>query len=114
MLALAAAGVWCARTRASLVIAATVLVCWVLALGEAGYLYPLAKKVFPWIGIARFPVKFTMLTSFLVPLLAAGAVQKIQAGTDARARRGILVSGGIFLALAAGLVVFARENPFPA
>jgi hypothetical protein len=112
VLALAAAGVWCARARAGLVMAATVLVCWVLALGDAGHLYPLAKKVFPWIGIARFPVKFTILTSFLVPLLAAGAVQKIQANADDRARRGILVSGGIFLALAAGLVIFARENPF--
>jgi hypothetical protein len=92
---------------------ATVLVCWVLALGEAGHLYPLAKKVFPWIGIARFPVKFTILTSFLVPLLAAGAVQKVGTKADDCARRGILISGGIFLALAAGLVVFARANPFP-
>jgi hypothetical protein len=113
VLALAAAGVWLVRTRANVVIAAAILCCWVLALGEAGHFYPLAKKVFPWIGIARFPVKFTTLTSFLVPLLAAWAVQKIQTDTGARVRRSIAFIGGIFLALAAGLVIFAQENPFP-
>ena len=113
VLVLAVAGVWLTRSRASFVIAASTLVCWVLALGDAGHLYPLAKKVFPWIGIARFPVKFTILTSFLVPLLAARAVQKIQTDADARIRRSVIFIGGIFLALAAGLVFFARQNPFP-
>ena len=113
VLALAFAGVWLARSRMSLLIAATTLSCWVLALGEAGHLYPLAKKVFPWIGIARFPVKFTTLTSFLVPLLAAWAIQKIQTNPDARTRRRVIFSGGLFLTLAAGLVFFARQNPLP-
>lgn len=112
VLALALAGVWLAHTRISRVIAATILGCWVLALGEAGHLYPLAKKVFPWIGIARFPVKFTTLTSFLIPLLAAWAIQKIQTNTDPRTRRRVIFSGGIFLMLAVGLVCFARQNPF--
>ena len=113
VLVLAVAGVWLTRSRAGFVIAAATLVCWVLALGDAGHLYPLAKKVFPWIGIARFPVKFTTLTSFLVPLLAAWAVQKIQADADARIRRSVIFIAGIFLALATGLVFFARQNPFP-
>ena len=113
VLALALAGAWLARTRVNLVIALTILCCWVLALGDAGHLYPLAKKIFPWIGIARFPVKFTTLTSFLVPLLAAWAVHKIQTNADARTRRSIILSGGIFLTLAAGLVFFARQNPLP-
>ena len=113
VLALALVGVWLARTRVSLVIATTILGCWVLALGEAGHLYPLAKRVFPWIGIARFPVKFTTLASFLVPLLAAWAIQKIQTHADARTRRSVIFSGGIFLVLAAGLVFFARQNPLP-
>ncbi|HEY5346186.1 MAG TPA: YfhO family protein [Verrucomicrobiae bacterium] len=113
VLTLALAGVWLVRTRTSLVIAATILCCWALALGEAGHLYPLAKKVFPWIGIARFPVKFTTLAAFLVPLLAAWAVQKIQTNADARTRRSVIFIGGIFIALAAGLVFFARQNPFP-
>jgi hypothetical protein len=113
VLVLAAVGVWCVRTRTSLVIAAVTLCCWVLALGEAGQLYPIAKKVFPWIGIARFPIKFTTLASFLVPLLAAWAVQAIQNNSDARVRRSLVFSGGIFVTLAAGLVFFARQNPFP-
>ena len=113
VLVLAAAAAWCVRTRTTLVVVIAVLSCWVLALGQAGHLYPLAKKVFPWLGIARYPVKFTLLTAFLVPLLAAWAIQKIQAGTDIRARRSLLASAGIFLALAAGLVVFARQYPLP-
>ena len=113
VLALAVAGVWLTRSRTILIIAAATLGCWILALGEAGHVYPLVKKVVPWIGIARFPVKFTILTSFLVPLLAAWAIQKIQTPTDARVRRCPIFIGGSFLALTAGLVVFARQNPFP-
>jgi hypothetical protein len=113
VLALAAARVGCARTRASLGLGAVILGCWLLALGEAGHLYPLVKKILPWIGIARFPVKFTLLPSFLLPLLAAWEVQKITGAADARARRGVLLSTGIFLALAAGLVLRARANPLP-
>lgn len=113
VLALAVTGAWSARDRLSLVIAGFALVCWVLALGEAGHLYPAARKIFPWIGIARFPVKFTILTALLIPPLAAFAIQKIQNGSDIRVRRRLLFVSGFFLALAAGLVVFAQTNPFP-
>jgi hypothetical protein len=113
VMALAVAGAWFTRTRASLVIAGTALGCWVLALGEAGHLYPIAKKVFPWIGIARFPVKFTILTAFLIPLLAAWSVQKILADADIRVRRSLIFISGVFLILLTGLVIFARKNPFP-
>lgn len=113
VMALALAGIWCARTRTNLVIAATILIFWALALGNAGHLYPLAKKMFPWIGIARYPVKFVIPTAFLLPLLAAWAVQKIQASPGRPIRRSLVASGGFFLVLAALLVVFARQYPFP-
>ena len=113
VLALATIGVWCGKTRARLVIAAVLVGCWIMALGEAGHVYPFAKKIFPWIGIARFPVKFTTLASFLLPLLAAWAIDVIQTNPDAKVKRAMMVCGGVFTALAAGLVWFARTNPFP-
>jgi hypothetical protein len=113
VMALAVAGAWLDRTRTSLALAGAALLCWILALGDAGHFYPLAKKIFPWVGIARFPVKFTILTAFLIPPLAAFAIQKIQTSNNLRARRSFIFSGAVFLALAAGLVVFARENPLP-
>ena len=112
VLALAVVGLWRWPNRAGLAIGAAVLGCWILALGDAGQLYPLVRKVFPWIGVARFPVKFTLLPAFLLPLLAAGAVTRITGG-DVRAGRSALFSAGVFVALAAGLVAFARACPFP-
>ena len=113
VLTLALVGALCVRKRTSLIISACILCCWVLALGNAGYLYPLAKAFFPWLGIARYPIKFTILPAFLVPLLAAWALQRLQTDADMRARRTLRFSGLLFLALAAALVVFARQNPFP-
>ena len=113
VLALAVAGVWLGRSRKVFVIAGTVLVCWTLALGDDGKIYPLAKKIIPWLGIARYPVKFTVLTAFLVPLLAAFAIAKIQTIPAKRFRHAIFITGGIFSALALALIFFARKNPLP-
>jgi len=110
VLALAMVGVWRGPRHLGIIIGAVIVCCWILALGDAGQLYPLVKKVFPWIGVARFPVKFTVLPAFLLPLLAASAVSGIADG-DIRARCGAWLSTGVFLMLAAGLVAFARAWP---
>ena len=115
VMALAAIGAWLARSRTALVVTGAALACWVLALGEAGHLYPVAKKIFPWLGIARFPVKFTILTALLIPPLAAFAIQKLQDSGEVRARRTLILFGGIFLVLATGLVIpSAQKIPIPA
>ena len=49
----------------------------ILALGDAGYLYGFFRRVLPQIGFMRYPVKFVMLTTFAVPLLAACGVRKL-------------------------------------
>src|SRR5207244_8571144 len=46
----------------------------VLALGDQGFLYPWLRKIIPEMSFMRFPIKFVVLTSFCVPLLAAFAV----------------------------------------
>ena len=43
----------------------------VLALGNRGYVYAWLKHVAPWIGFARFPIKFVSIPVFTIPLLAA-------------------------------------------
>jgi hypothetical protein len=113
VLALAVAGVGLARSPRNFVIAGTILICWTLALGDAGKIYPLAKKIIPWLGIARYPVKFTVLTAFLVPLLAAFAITKLRAAPAKKVRRVIFLAGGIFSAGAVALILIAQKTPMP-
>ena len=47
------------------------LVLIVMAMGDAAGLYLAARKMFPPIGIARYPVKFLQGAALLIPLLAA-------------------------------------------
>ena len=56
----------------------------VLALGNEGYVYAWLKHIAPWIGFARFPVKFVSIPVFTIPLLAACGVSLFQ---DAPARK---------------------------
>ncbi|MBI4658127.1 MAG: hypothetical protein HY735_04620 [Verrucomicrobia bacterium] len=49
-----------------------------MALGENGFLYQWFKQALPSLGFARYPIKFLLLTAFVVPLLAALGLQRIQ------------------------------------
>ncbi len=50
---------------------ALTLLCLVLALGHHGLAYSALRKVLPGLGFMRYPVKFVILPTVLVPLLAA-------------------------------------------
>lgn len=52
-------------------LAALVCLCLLLALGDAGILYRGLRVFVPQIGFVRYPVKFVILVSAVVPLLAA-------------------------------------------
>jgi hypothetical protein len=112
VLALGIAGVWLTRKRLTFVIAGMTLFCWIMALGPNGFLYERIKSIFPLIGIARFPVKFTILTAFFVPLLAAWAIEHVQTPQDKKSRRSLVIIGVAILLLMAALVWFARQFPF--
>ena len=43
----------------------------VLALGDSGRVYAWLRHIVPWIGFARFPIKFVSIPVFTIPLLAA-------------------------------------------
>ena len=113
VLVLAIAGVWLRRTRLSFVLVGVALVCWIMALGNDGHLYAWVKKVFPYVGIARFPVKFTVLTSLLIPLLAAFAIQSIQSDSGKRSRRVVAIIGVGALTAIGFFIWYGRTYPFP-
>jgi hypothetical protein len=73
-LALALLAVWKARERRIWLLAGVTLFALVMALGDAGLLYPALKSILPGSLIARFPVKFVLLAAFTVPMLAAFGV----------------------------------------
>ena len=50
----------------------------ILALGDAGKLYGWLRHSFPQFGFLRYPVKFLVVLSFALPLLAAYAVSYLQ------------------------------------
>ncbi len=113
MLALAAACVWLKRTRESAILGGMALFCWIMALGSDGFLFDWIKRVFPFIGIARYPVKFAFFPAFLVPLLAGWAVDEITERPGRKPARTLipLASGVAFLVVA--IVWFATKYPFP-
>ncbi len=65
-------------------LAAAAIFCLVLALGDAGLIYGWLRKHIPAFGFMRFPIKFVVVPIFILPLLAAYGVARIQANTNAK------------------------------
>ena len=90
------------RKRAAWGLAAgLVLMTW-LAMGERAGLLVALKAVFPFLGVARFPVKFLFIGLFALPLLAALGWQWLEAADNAQRRRAWL---SVLGALGAGIVM---------
>jgi hypothetical protein len=111
VLALAIVGALLSRNRVAMVITVMTLFCWIMALGPKGFLYEHIKSIFPPIGIARYPVKFTILTAFLVPLLAAWGIERLGAPQTPSARRSLAVVASMILLGMAALLWFAKQFP---
>jgi hypothetical protein len=71
VVALAALAVWRVRNGRVWLLAALTLFSLVMALGNHGLVYAALRKILPQLGFMRFPIKFVMLASFALPLLAA-------------------------------------------
>jgi hypothetical protein len=98
------------RTLLVAVLAGGGLLC---ACGDAGVILPLLKKVAPWLGFSRYPVKFLVITLFCLPLLAASGAAWLQSQADAAARR-VLWTAGVITGLGIVVVLLAaRRFPFP-
>jgi hypothetical protein len=114
--ALALLAAWQVREARVRLLAVCTLACLVLALGDRGFVYGALRRVLPGLGFMRFPIKFVILPTFLVPLLAGFFVAHcLASGEDAWPRlRRQLVGVAVVLAGAIGLIVLAAfQFPMP-
>jgi hypothetical protein len=86
----------------------------VLALGDHGIVYPVIARVFPPLALARYPVKFVMITAFAVPLLAAYGVvwmsQKFTSGAKT-VQRSLAWTSVVWAASTAAILIIAQLSP---
>jgi hypothetical protein len=85
----------------------------VLALGDQGYLFALLRRLFPFVGLFRYPVKFVLITLFALPLLAAVAIGHYENWNPLPPRWWTpdLACGGFLLVLIGLILWFARQSP---
>ena len=105
--ALALLAVWRLRDRMTWLLAGLAVFTVAVAMGEAGPVYGLLKRVVPLMGFMRFPIKFVILVTFVVPLLAAQGVGWLQSRPDQQwpaERKRILF---LAVALLAGIAAIA-------
>ena len=113
VLFLAALAVWQKRDRRVWLVGALVVASLVLALGDHGLVYLWLRRIFPVFGYFRYPIKFIVITSLLLPLLAAFAISQYEnlAAERRRPRRAEVVCAGAMV-LAIGAILFiARHHP---
>ena len=111
-LALAMVAVWKIRNSRVVWLALAALAGAALALGDGGGIYSLVKRAIPLVGLARYPIKFVVLTAFSLPLLAAFAVNWLADESAKKfARRGLLSVGVILVA--AQVMILLAANIFP-
>ncbi|HUD83849.1 MAG TPA: hypothetical protein VMQ67_10115, partial [Candidatus Saccharimonadales bacterium] len=65
---------WRARQWRVWLIGGFLLASVILALGDSGFVFLWIKRMFPFLGLFRYPVKFVILTIIAMPLLAAYAM----------------------------------------
>jgi len=87
----------------------------ILALGDEGHLYKWLRTTVPQFGFMRYPIKFVVLPTFCIPLLAAAALNRLTSSSrpmaDKRSGLFILFLGALVLMSVAGIVWFAWRYP---
>jgi hypothetical protein len=116
VLALALIAPWQVRRRRVWLLAALMAVSLVLALGDAGGLYGWLRRMVPLIGFMRFPIKFVVLTVFIVPVLAAYAVdafERLAPPAWAKLRTLMVFSMLTLVVLIGAILWYAHRYPLP-
>jgi hydrogenase-4 membrane subunit HyfE len=111
---LAVLAVWTIRERRVWLLGAAVMVALIFALGENTFVYPALRKIIPQLGLMTYPIKYVILTAFLVPLLAAFALahqQKLRSEEKSAFNQRLILVGTILLALIAGILFWAWRFP---
>jgi hypothetical protein len=84
----------------------------VLALGNNGLLFLWAKRLLPFLGFFRYPVKFVILVVVAMPLLSAYAISYYEKGAERPVlRRAEIFVFGAILILIGLLLWMARQWP---
>lgn len=114
-LVLAVWATWRNRDGRVWILGGALLLSFILALGENAFVFTWFKTIFPLAGMARYPIKFVILSAFAVPLLVAFAVARLQADAvlSSKLPRSLLLCGGVALLLIVFLLWFAHAHPFP-
>ena len=114
VVALALLAVWRARHGRVWLLAALTLFSLVMALGNHGFVYTVLRKILPQLGFMRFPIKFVMLASFALPLLAAHGlawIRSLDAGRWTVESKKLRSIGVVLLGLIAVILFLAWEFP---
>jgi hypothetical protein len=104
------------RTARTWWLAAVALAGAVLALGDHGVAYSLLRRVIPVASLARYPIKFVVLTIFALPLLAAVATDfmtRVAPESPRLVKKPLLVTAAelAFWALAVAAVACLQPHP---
>jgi len=73
---LALLAVWTVRERRVWLLGAMAMGALIFALGDNTFIYPALRKIIPQLSLMTYPIKYVILTAFLVPLLAAFALTR--------------------------------------
>ena len=114
VLALALVGLFCAREPRLRLMAIIAFIGAVLALGENLRFYNWLKEVLPVLGVMRYAVKFVVLTTFSLPLMAAFAIAALEQTrvSSSRTRLGTIAAVGACMLGAIGFILItARFAP---
>jgi hypothetical protein len=108
VLLVAGLGAWHVRQNKVWWLTGLTLFALVMSLGEAGFLYGWLKQLFPFLSVARFPVKFMILSSFALPLLMACGIAWWLQPTKNNTPRSLRPLAGLWLglAIAIGLLIW--------
>jgi hypothetical protein len=114
--ALACIGGACVKTWRVRILAALALLGAVLAMGDDGFVYGLLRRVFPQLGIMRYPIKFVVFVVFALPLLAGFGIRHLEITARTSNFRCWRIAGSCYgtLLLLIGLILgFACRHTLP-
>ncbi|MGD0744234.1 MAG: YfhO family protein [Verrucomicrobiota bacterium] len=125
---LALLALWTVRERRVWLLGGATVLALFLAFGENTFVYPALRRIIPQLSFVTYPVKYVTLVAFLMPLLAAFALARLQnlergdasplfkAPTRQRTPKfsnSVIFVGIILLTLLAGILFWAWRFPFP-
>jgi hypothetical protein len=101
------------RPRAAVLFGSIALIGLVLGLGDGGYVYAWLYKLFPVIGFIRFPIKYTFLASFALPVLAAWGTSNLEHSSTmtVKSDRRAILSWAVIASAIGGALAFTLYRP---